>query len=74
VSTGRPGESTRAQRRRSGGLLAYLILLLSLQAFLLVVALEGIAAHDPGLARAAAVLSIILCASAFGLRWFIRHD
>jgi len=74
VSTGRPGESTRAQRRRSGGLLAYLILLLSLQAFLLVVALEGIAAHEPGLARAAAVLSVVLCASAFGLRWFIRND
>lgn len=66
--------ATRAARRRNGGLLAYLILLLSLQAFLLVVALEGVAAHEPGLARAAAVLSIGVMIAAIGLRWFIRHD
>ena len=66
--------STRAVRRRNGGLLAYLILLVSLQAFLLVVALEGVAAHEPGLARAAAVLSVGVWIAAFGLRWFIRHD
>lgn len=66
--------SPRADRRRSGGLLVYLILLVSLQVFLLVVALEGVVAHEPGLARAAAILSIIVCASAFGLRWFVGHD
>lgn len=64
----------RSERRRSGGLLVYLILLVSLQAFLLVVALEGILAHEPGLARAAAVLSVAVAISAFGLRWFIGHD
>lgn len=67
-------ESRRADRRRHGGLLVYLILLVSLQAFLLVVALEGIAAHDPVLARNAAILSIVLLASAWGLWWFVRHD
>lgn len=63
-----------AERRRSGGLLVYLILLVSLQAFLLVVALEGVLAHEAGLARAAAALSVVLALSAFGLRWFIGHD
>ena len=66
--------SIRAERRRSGGLLVYLILLVSLQTFLLVVALEGIAAHEPDLARNAAILSVVLFASAGGLRWFVRHD
>lgn len=64
----------RADRRRNGGLLVYLILFVSLQAFLLVVALEGVLAHEPGLARAAAALSMAVALAAFGLRWFIRHD
>ena len=67
-------ESRRADRRRHGGLLVYLILLLSLQAFLLVVALEGVAEHDPALARNAAILSIVLLTSSWGLWWFVRHD
>lgn len=64
----------RAERRRSGGLLVYLILMVSLQSFLLVVALEGIAGHEPDLARAAAALSVVVLASAWGLRWFVQHD
>ncbi|MHB1139998.1 MAG: hypothetical protein ACYC2O_13665 [Microthrixaceae bacterium] len=64
----------RSDRRRNGGLLVYLILFVSLQAFLLVVALEGVLAHEAGLARAAAMLSIVVAICAFGLRWFIRHD
>lgn len=67
-------QSVRSERRRDGGLLVYLILLLSLQAFLLVVALEGVLAHEAGLARAAAALSMVVALAAFGLRWFIRHD
>lgn len=66
--------SVRAQRRRSGGLLVYLILLVSLQSFLLVIALEGLAGDDPGLARNAAVLSVVVFACAWGMRWFVRHD
>ena len=44
---------------------AYLILLVSLQAFLLVVALEGIAAHDPVLARSARTGTIFLATLSF---------
>ncbi len=66
-------ESPRAGRRRSGGLLVYFILLVSLQTFLLVVALEGIAGHDPGLARAAAALSLVLFAASVGLHWVMRR-
>ena len=63
---------SRAARRRSGGLLVYMVLLVSIQSFLLVVALEGIVAHEAGLARNAAVLSVFVLVSAWGLRWFVR--
>lgn len=66
--------SVRAERRRSGGLLVYLILMVSLQSFLLVVALEGIGAHEPELSRNAAILSVVVLASTLGLRWFVRND
>ena len=52
-------KESRAARRRSGGLLVYMVLLVSLQSFLLVIALEGIVAHEPALARNAAVLSVV---------------
>ncbi len=52
----------------------YLLLFVSLQIFLLVVALEGVASHEPGLARAAAALSVAVFVSALALRWFLRHD
>lgn len=65
---------SRAARRRSGGLLVYMVLLVSLQSFLLVIALEGIVAHEPALARNAAVLSVVVLVSAWGLRWFVRDD
>jgi len=67
-------KESRAARRRSGGLLVYMVLLVSLQSFLLVIALEGIVAHEPALARNAAVLSVVVLASAWGLRWFVRDD
>jgi DMSO reductase anchor subunit len=60
--------------KRNGGLLAYYLVLVSLQIFLLVVAVEGVLAHDAGPARAAAVLSIAVFASALVLRWFLRDD
>ncbi|MCO5317953.1 MAG: hypothetical protein M9942_05885 [Microthrixaceae bacterium] len=68
-----PGPS-RSERRRSGGLLVYLLLLVSLQVFLMVVALEGAMGSDFGLARNAAVLSAFVFAAALGLRWFVGHD
>ena len=67
-------KESRAARRRSGGLLVYMVLLVSLQSFLLVIALEGIVAHEPALARNAAVLSVVVLASAWGLRWLVRDD
>ncbi len=63
-----------AHHRRSGGMLVYLLLLVALQAFLLVVAVEGVLSHEPRLARAAAGLSVVLVASAFTLRWFLGND
>lgn len=60
--------------KRNGGLLVYYLVLVSLQIFLLVVAVEGVTAHDPGPARAAAALSVLVFASALGLRWFLRDE
>lgn len=65
---------TSAANTRNGGLLVYFLVLVSLQLFLLVVAVEGVIAHDPGPARAAGVLSVLVFASAIGLRWFLRDD
>lgn len=64
----------RAEAKRNGGLLVYFVVLVSLQVFLLVVAVEGVLAHDPGPARAAAALSVVVFASALVFRWFLRDD
>lgn len=64
----------RSERRRSGGLLVYLLLLVSLQVFLLVVALEGVLGHDFDLARNAAALSAVVFFGALGLRFFVGQD
>lgn len=64
----------RTERKRTGGLLVYLLLLVSLQAFLLVVALEGVLGREPGLARNAALLSVGVLAAAGALSVFMRHD
>ncbi|MGB6057386.1 MAG: DUF6755 family protein [Microthrixaceae bacterium] len=61
----------RSETRRTSGVLVYLLLLVSLQAFLLVVALEGVLAHNPSLAVAAAGLSVVVCAMSFGFRRFV---
>ena len=66
--------STSTANKRNGALLVYYLVLVSLQIFLLVVAVEGVIAHDPGPARAAAALSVFVFASALGLRWFLRDD
>lgn len=39
----------RSRYKRSGGIAAYLLVMVSLQIFLLVVAVEGVLAHQPGL-------------------------
>lgn len=65
---------SRIEDKRSGGILVYLLVLVSLQIFLLVVAVEGVLDHEPGLARAAAALSVAVFLSALVLRWFLRDD
>ncbi len=60
-----------SDKRRSGGLLVYLLLLVALQIFLMVVALEGVLGHDFALARNAAVLSVAVFAAAAAIRWFV---
>ncbi|MCB1257219.1 MAG: hypothetical protein KDB26_08950 [Microthrixaceae bacterium] len=61
----------RAQNNRSGGILVYLLVLVSLQIFMMVVAVEGVMSHNASLATAAAVFSVLTTAMAFGFRWFI---
>jgi hypothetical protein len=61
----------RGEAQRSAAMLVYLLLLVALQIFLLVVAVEGLQANAPQLARAAAILSVLLFLSTLGLRWFI---
>jgi hypothetical protein len=48
--------------------------MVSLQIFLLVVAVEGVLAHQPGLARAAAGLSVGLWLIVMTLRRLMPHE
>jgi hypothetical protein len=66
--------ASRREAKRTGAFLIYLLLLVSLQVFLMVVAVEGVLDHDAGLAWAAALLSVGLFASAIALRWFLGGD
>ena len=52
-------------------MLVYLLLLVALQIFLLVVAIEGLQGGEPGLARNAALLSLGLFGSTLALGWFV---
>ncbi|CCM62202.1 hypothetical protein [Candidatus Microthrix parvicella] len=64
----------RSRYKRSGGIAAYLLVMVSLQIFLLVVAVEGVLAHQPGLARAAAGLSVGLWLIVMTLRRLMPHE
>ncbi len=61
----------RIETKRSNAFLVYLLLLVSLQIFLLVVAVEGLQGDAPGIARAAAALSVVLFGGGVALRWFV---
>jgi hypothetical protein len=63
---------SRAESKRTTAFLVYLLLLVSLQVFLMVVTVEGVLGHDAGLAWAAALLSVGVFGSAVALRWFLR--
>lgn len=64
-------------RRRSkvtGAILVYVILLLSLQVFLLIVAVEGMLDGDAELAWSATGISIALFLSAVFFYRYLRHE
>jgi Na+/melibiose symporter-like transporter len=68
---------TLDSRRRSkvtGAILVYVILLLSLQVFLLIVAVEGLLDGDAGLAWSATGISIALFLSASFFYRYLRHE
>lgn len=67
----RPAPATRSAARASSAMVVYLLLLVALQIFLLVVAVEGLQAGEPTLARNAALLSVALFGSTLALRWFV---
>lgn len=69
--TSRPAPPQRVAVKRSAAILVYLLLLVSLQVFLLVVAVEGLQGNQAGLARNAALLSLGLFGSTIALRWFV---
>lgn len=70
----RPHPEPRAAVTRSSSVVVYLLLLVSLQIFLLVIALEGFLGNEPHLARNAALLSLGLFGSSLALRWFVGED
>ena len=57
----------------SGALIVYVIVLLSLQVFLLVVALDGLLAGEPRLAWTSAAVSIVLFAGSWMFHGWLRH-
>lgn len=61
-------------RQRSNAVLVYVLLLVSLQIFLLVVAVEAFMADEATLAWPAAVWSVVLFVAGLGFLWFLRDD
>lgn len=66
-----PAPVTRSESKRSTAMVVYLLLLVALQIFLLVVAIEGLQGNDPDMARNAALLSLGLFGATLALRWFV---
>jgi hypothetical protein len=61
---------TRAAKRTSSAVLIYVIILMSLQIFLITVAVEAYFEDNEGLAWASAGTSVVVAAAAVGfLRW-----
>lgn len=60
--------------RINNAILVYVILLLSLQIFLLTVAAEGFLDYDPGLAWAATGVSVFLALTALFFFRYLRND
>lgn len=67
--------TSRRRTQLSSAVLVYVILILSLQLFLLAVAAEGFLAGEPGLAWAATAVSAVLAASSvLFYRFLPRRD
>lgn len=60
--------------KRSGAVFVYVVLILALQVFLLVVALEAFQADDEALAWPAAALSVGLFATTLGFARLLRRE
>ena len=69
-----PAAALQRERRRSSAVLVYTVLLVSLQIFLLTVAVEGLLDDDDRLAWVAAGLSALLFAVNLGFARLLRHD
>jgi len=63
---------TRAQREVPAALGVFVVVLLSLQVFLLTVAVDALLAGDAGLAWVTAALSVVLAAGAAGFYRYLR--
>lgn len=66
--------SSSRRTRINNAVMVYVILLLSLQIFLLTVAAEGFLDDDPGLAWAATSISAFLALSALFFFRYLRND
>ena len=66
--------SKAADTKRTSAVLVYVVLILALQVFLLVVALEAFQADDEGLAWPAAGLSVGLFATTLAFARLLRRD
>jgi hypothetical protein len=62
-----------ATRRTTSAVLIYLIILLSLQVFVITVAVEAFATGDRSLAWASAAISVVLAAGSAVTIRFLRH-
>lgn len=67
-------QSPVTEQRRTSAILVYVVLILSLQVFLLVVTLEAFQADEETLAWSAAALSAGLFATALAFALLLRHD
>lgn len=61
-------------QRRSSAILMYVLVILSLQVFLLVVAIEAFQTDEETLAWSAAAMSAGLFATAMAFAWLLRRD
>lgn len=64
--------SSQRNRRASSGVVAFIIIMMSLQVFLVTVAAEALLDHDAALAWATAAISVVLFAGAAAFLRFLR--